>query len=85
MRLIDANETKHNLAISDEVRFKYLSDFGKVCNFIDEQPTIDAVAVVRCGECKHRTELAPTGWHPCVDMAVSDDWFCADGEREVQG
>lgn len=40
--------------------------------------------IVRCGDCKHRTETTPTKWHPCVDMAVDDDWFCADGEREVQ-
>ena len=37
--------------------------------------------IVRCGECKHRNDLTPTKWHPCVDMAVNDDWFCADGER----
>lgn len=40
--------------------------------------------IVRCRECKHRTETTPTKWHPCVDMAVDDDWFCADGERKVR-
>lgn len=41
------------------------------------------VRIVRCKDCKHRTETTPTKWHPCVDMAVNNDWFCADGEREV--
>ena len=40
--------------------------------------------IVRCGECKHRTELTTTKWHPCVDVPVNDDWYCADGERKVQ-
>ena len=41
------------------------------------------VRIVRCKYCKHRTEFTTTKWHPCVYMAVDDDWFCADGEREV--
>ena len=52
---------------------------------IDEQPTIDAVEVVRCEKCKHRLE--PTGM--CMNpMAVgwdalepNDDDFCSYGER----
>ena len=45
-------------------------------------PTVDAVEVVRCKDCKHRTELCGDGWHPCTDMAVNDNWYCADGERK---
>jgi len=43
---------------------------------------ISVKELVRCHECKYRNDLAPTKWHPCVDMAVDDDWFCADGERK---
>ena len=48
---------------------------------IQNAPTVDAVEVVRCKDCKHRTELCGDGWHPCTDMAVNDNWYCADGER----
>lgn len=51
-----------------------------------EVPTIDAVPVVRCGECKYhlpeteRTNPYCNRFH-CMKP---DDWYCADGEREVQ-
>jgi hypothetical protein len=57
--------------------FHYHSDDGITIK-------VDAIPLVRCGECKHRNDLTPTKRHPCVDMAVDDDWFCADGERRGQ-
>jgi hypothetical protein len=53
---------------------------------VDDSPTIDTVPVVRCGECKYhlleteRTNPYCNRFH-CMKP---DDWFCADGEREVQ-
>lgn len=53
--------------------------------FIKEAPTIDAVPVVRCKDCKHKENEEPRivycpnqkgGW-------VSEDFFCADGDREI--
>ena len=43
--------------------------------FFDEDisPTIDAVPVVHCKDCKHRLEC--DYW-----IENGDDWFCADGE-----
>ncbi len=58
-------------------------------------PTVDAVPVVRCKDCKHR----PTGTNrddlefpddrcPCqcedfwYSWKPSDDWFCGNGERK---
>lgn len=43
--------------------------------------------IVRCGECKHHGDVEP-GMVYCpkiVGSWVSENWFCADGEREVQG
>ncbi len=40
-------------------------------------PTIDAVPVVRCKNCKHYMTIHCT----CDGCCISDDWFCADGER----
>ena len=43
---------------------------------VDEQPTVDAVEVVRCKYCKYfKTQL-------CENEDNYDDWFCADGERK---
>lgn len=43
---------------------------------LDSIPTVDAVEVVRCGDCKYyETEL-------CENQDNHEDWFCADGERK---
>lgn len=41
---------------------------------IDNAPTVDAVEVVRCRNCKHRHTRPNCGGRPM-------DFFCADGER----
>ena len=41
-----------------------------------DTPTVDAVPVVRCKDCKYfKTRL-------CENEDNYDDWFCADGERK---
>ena len=42
-----------------------------------QRPTIDAVPVVRCKECKHRFE---DSWCEYVDD--NDNFYCARGERK---
>ena len=62
---------------------------------VDKAPTIDAVPVVRCRECKHRyTENCPMYFHDFywlegygeyVDYDTDhteDDYFCPKGERK---
>ena len=63
--------------------------------FLDKFPTIGAVPVVRCWECKHRyTENCPmyfhdSYWHEGYEEYVDDDtdhteddYFCPKGERK---
>lgn len=54
---------------------------------IKDCPTVDAVPIVRCKDCKwrHNNTRTRTAWKPCDLLKVSDDWFCADGEREKDG
>lgn len=54
-------------------------------NLIDEQPTVDAVPVVRCYECKHSCRLDGTKiLYQCDHNGVRPNfWFCADGEKKV--
>ena len=50
MRLIDSDELKKQLK-----KLPIMSNWGEafIPQLIDEQPTIDAVPVVRCSQCKH--------------------------------
>ena len=87
MRLINADELKETFI---EAGQNSGGEWGKnwkltwkqILDVIDQAPTVDAVAVVRCKDCKHRTELCGVGWLPCTDMAVNNNWYCADGERK---
>ena len=62
---------------------------------IDETPTVDAVQVVRCGECKwwkcaDESEIIRYGdcTHPSSairkNCLPNETWFCKDGERKEQ-
>ena len=96
MRLIDADELKAKVEAKVEHRVNendyefggnqaldYVADI-----LIDEAPTIDAVQVVRCKDCKHyefadnRAFGLPVkycDWFGFED--VDDDDFCSRGER----
>ena len=63
--------------------------FSAVITYLFEQPTVDAVEVVRCKDCKHF--VSPQGV-PCCDNfyglgfpAHSGDDFCSYGERRNDG
>ena len=51
---------------------------------VDNAPTIDAVPVVRCKDCKYH-EDEEIGMVYCPNALggwVRENWFCADGERK---
>ena len=57
-------------------------------NAIDNAPTVDAVPVVRCRECKHAW-IHPCGYVYChrdgrnaYEMTFNLDSFCSYGERK---
>lgn len=84
MRLIDL----------DSPQVKYLNGFEEkfmgqtVLEWLDDMPTVDAVKVVRCGECVYhrRCMLQHFVESNVVDGAKIDwnRWFCADGERREE-
>ena len=70
MRLIDADKLPIDIEYED----------------VESAPTVDAVQVVRCGECrKCATEECNFFAHDDLGMA-GPDWyfFCADGERSEE-
>ena len=74
-RLIDADAAK--LTANDYKIFRcQLGGLVDVAEFLDDMPTVDAVPVVRCKDCKYfKTPL-------CQNEDNHDNWFCADGERK---
>ena len=90
MRLIDADDLreKHCEDCNADVQASCKDD--PVCAslmWVVEQPTVDAVPVVRCKDCKHYQieNQHDNEYRCCKDkyMANHDgDWFCADGERK---
>lgn len=86
-RLIDANSAK--LAASDYKIFRcQLGGLMDVAEFIDDQPTVDALEVVRCRDCIHYFSGACLKIYS--DGSVSqyawqernEDDFCSYGERK---
>lgn len=90
MRPIDADALKESTPETSFDIFENcarcgLLDREQVFDLIDEQPTIDAVPVVRCKDCKHRDAgnglCEGRGWPM---QLVPDDGFCDKGERSEE-
>ena len=83
MRLIDADALKTSMdecIYSDRDRFST----GYAKSFIDNAPTVDAVPVVRCSECKYNNACFTQSFVESEGVLPFDrnTWFCADGERK---
>lgn len=55
---------------------------------IEREPAVDAVEVVRCGECKYyiRGLMSPgSGWCECLERGEYEKHFCSYGERKMDG
>ena len=80
MRLIDADEAIINFGFEwDDIG----PSRGEVVEFLRKQPTIDAVPVVRCRECKHHHDC-DTHFCDALGMDCPDDseFFCSYGKRK---
>lgn len=52
---------------------------------LEALPSVDAVEVVRCKDCKHRDpedKKCDSGHDIIWQLPRRDDWYCADGERK---
>lgn len=89
MRLIDADALKDNIIEKWGINPKYLDDSldamkdVQTLEWINSAPTIDAVSVVRCKDCKWQTkdqyDEPYCGFH---SIGIYADNFCSYGERE---
>ena len=90
-RLIDANALKRSFCNHCDGRDTMNGEPNctKPCvdiGLIDTAPTIDAVQVVRCGECKYYKDGMCYNPNTYDDEKTcgntTEDWFCADGKRK---
>lgn len=86
MRLIDAEALKISIPEAEPDAFENCRTCGTLTrydveNLIDDAPTVDAVLVVRCENCKH-AETDRIGCY-CIlhDDRVAENDFCSHGER----
>ena len=91
-RRIDADAMRDDWLENGENEYVY--DTNAVLDSIDSQPTVDAVEVVRCKDCKYYCQDKINGVicrHPELDFDTEcyDHWintnpddFCSYGERE---
>ena len=82
----DISDLKKQIADFKKAVFSTNSDYltGYICalsateGIIAELPDVDVVEVVRCKDCKYYMTIHCT----CDGCCISDDWYCADGERK---
>lgn len=89
MRLVDADKLLQADENSDKILVlgsgKALEiAYALIKKKVENAPTVDAVPVVRCKDCKHH-ENEEIGMVYCPNAIggwVGENWFCADGERK---
>ena len=82
-RLIDASALKrHMLAFMTACGTTYMNA-SEIVAAIAKVPTMDAVEVVRCKDCKHREDgrCPMEQFYPWLDQRDTD--FCSYGERRT--
>jgi len=78
MRLIDADAL---VQLLDEY------DQQLMIGWVEDAPTIDAVPVVRCRECKHNAQPPDKGFAQCeLDALIREpEFWCRAGQRREAG
>ena len=91
MRLIDADALidrwRKNLNITEKDTGAVFVGYGQIPALINNMPTIDAVPVVRCKDCKYNPKAARRpiycfGW--CWYQEEKDG-YCSEGKRRDDG
>ena len=83
MRLINADVLKQHIdklpALPDG---NFAGNHSALKALINMQPTVDAVPVVRCRDCKKAEHDTIFREYWCQGREVDPDGYCSDGERK---
>ena len=88
MRLIDVDELGVVRCSKDVLPAAYCAGWNGLIGLIEKAPTIDAVPVVRCKDCKFGTHFGDMEdeWIRCMNLhgnpLMPFDGFCSYGERK---
>ena len=85
MRFIDADSAKRTYT---KDMFDTEEDFERDNDVLDYEPTVDAVVVTRCKDCKNlvNTTINANCFLICdiSDMEIAPEDFCSHGERREE-
>ena len=85
MRLIDVDDLGVGRCSRDVLPAAYCAGWNGLLGLIEKAPTVDAVPVVRCKDCKHlvAVNVNGKGIPTCrvSGMEVAPDEFCSRGEK----
>ena len=83
MRLIDADALKKKTKAPDKNNFTVFVE-EVLTGLIDEAPIINAVPIVNCAQCAHRSDEYANGKVWCDELGEYHecDWYCPKGEVE---
>ena len=82
MRKMTWEEARHEIKLHLDIMYPFNTpkDVLRVAHEALQQPRI-----VRCKDCRFSRKIPPVGQRKCdgaMEKIVSDDFFCADGERK---
>lgn len=79
MRIIDADLLKKHYAWWEDDRQKLFD------SIVDSQPTVDAVPVIRCKDCRFRNQFGFCHrWLWVSAPKMEDDEYCSGAERKEE-
>lgn len=85
MRLIDVDDLGVGRCSKDVLPAVYCAGWNGLLNLIEKAPTVDAVVVTRCKDCKHlvAVNVNGKGIPTCrmSGMEVAPAEFCSRGEK----
>ena len=92
MRPIDADALKDAMYTETMLKDTDMQRWDSGCwiryklfeNVLKEQPTIDAVPVIRCKDCKHKNEYGYCTVYPSFHHLTADMDYCSDAERKEE-
>ena len=94
-RLVDAkrkfvlnsgNMTGHIMCVENEYATVFDRFAKMICTFnLLDAPTVDAVEVIRCKDCKWVYRDKYSGVYFCHERQVRSEHFCSYGERRTDG